>query len=278
MLTKPTSSVTTLHRPCAGVGPGYAWLARLGWLALAGWIALALLLTIRPATAAQPVSNAARSDASRNAASNQPGLPGTAQIERWLRQSVKLPDGQKLRVEVEVGHLTRGMKLAPCNRAEPFVPGHARLWGRTTIGLRCVDGARWTTFVPVRIAAWGPALVARNNLPAGHVPQPGDFAVREVDWAATRQVPLAAISALKTQELLRPLTAGQPLTTDDLRLAPAVRAGDAVGVVVAGTGFTIGVEAVALSTAADGQRIQVRTGNGKVLSGQVDGKIVRISR
>ena len=43
-------------------------------------------------------------------------------------------------------------------------------------------------------------------------------------------------------------------------------------------GFTIGIEAVALSTAAEGQQVRVRTGTGKVLNGTVDGKSVRISR
>ena len=205
-------------------------------------------------------------------------LAGASMIERWLRQTVRLPEGQRLRLDIEVGQLPNGQRLAPCDRAEPFVPGHAKLWGRTTIGLRCVAGARWTTYLPVRIGAWGPALVARSRLPAGHIPRADDFVVREVDWAASRTVPLASPAALQAQELMRPLAAGQPLTTDDLRLRPAVRAGDPVGVVVAGQGFTIGIEAVALSSAADGQRIQVRAGNGKVLSGLVDGKIVRIAR
>src|SRR5690606_10863525 len=91
-------------------------------------------------------------------------------LEGWIRQSVKLPGGNKLRIEVQVGSLNRGLKLAPCERAEPFLPGNARLWGRANVGLRCVAGARWTTFIPVRIAAYGPALVARVPLPAGRIP------------------------------------------------------------------------------------------------------------
>ena len=206
------------------------------------------------------------------------GLPAASQIERWLRQTVELPAGQRLRLEIEVGQFSRGLKLAPCERAEPFVPGHARLWGRTTIGVRCVVGARWTTYLPVRVSAWGPALVARARLPAGKRASADDFLIREVDWAATRSVPIASADLLRGQELWRPIAADQPLTTDDLRLAPAVRAGDPVGVVLAGNGFSIGIEAVALSTATHGQRVQVRTGNGKVLSGMVEGNIVKIAR
>lgn len=206
------------------------------------------------------------------------GSQAPDQLENWLRQSVKLPDGQKLRVEVQVGTLNRGLKLAPCEKAEPFLPGNTRLWGRASIGLRCVAGARWTTFVPVRISAWGPALVARAMLPAGRVPQPEDFNLQEVDWAASRSAPLANRSLLSGQELIRPVAAGQPLLTEYLRIAPAFRAGDPVPVIVQGQGFAIGTEAVALSTAADGQQIRVRTGSGKVLNGTVEGRSVKILR
>ena len=207
-----------------------------------------------------------------------PAVPQPAQLERWLRQSVKLPNGQRLRVEIEVGTLGRGLKLAPCARAEPFLPGQTKLWGRANVGLRCIDGARWTTFIPVRVSAYGPALVARTALPAGRIPQPADFTVQEVDWAESRSAPIANPALLHEQELIRPVAAGQPLLTEYLRLTPSVRAGQPVAVIVDGPGFTIGIEAVALSTAAEGQQVRVRTGTGKVLNGTVDGKSVRISR
>ena len=204
--------------------------------------------------------------------------PPTDNLERWLRQSVKLPNGQKLRIEVQVGTLNRGLKLAPCDKAEPFLPGHTRLWGRANVGLRCVAGARWTTFVPVRISAYGPALVAKVMLPAGRIPQAEDFSIQEVDWAASRSTPVANPALLEGRQLIRPVSAGQPILTDYLRIAPAVRAGDPVAVVVEGQGFAISTEAVALSSAADGQQVKVRTASGKVLNGTIDGKSVRILR
>ena len=206
--------------------------------------------------------------------------PGQApdSLERWLRESVQLPNGQQLRVEVEVGTLARGLKLAACDKAEPFLPGNTRLWGRANVGLRCVAGARWTTFIPVRISAYGPALVARVALPAGRIPQPEDFSIQEVDWAASRSTPIANRELLAGRELIRPVTAGKPILTEYLRIAPAVRAGEPIAVVVEGQGFAISTEAVALSSAADGQQVRVRTASGKVLNGLIDGKSVRIVR
>ena len=206
-----------------------------------------------------------------------PGQP-PQELERWLKQSVQLPNGQKLRVEVQVGSLSRGLKLAPCDKAEPFLPGNTRLWGRASIGLRCVAGARWTTYIPVRIAAYGPALVARVPLPSGRIPQPGDFSVQEVDWAASPTPPVASATILEGQELIRPVAAGKPILTEYLRISPAVRAGEPISVVVEGRGFVISTEAVALNTAADGQQVRVRTAAGKVLNGTVDGTAVKIIR
>lgn len=229
-----------------------------------------------PPGTAKATSKTAAQAAAESAA--QAAAEAPDQLESWLRQSVKLPDGQQLRVEVQVGTINRDLKLAPCDKAEPFLPGNTRLWGRANVGLRCVAGARWTTFIPVRISAYGPALVARVMLPAGRVPQEEDFVVQEVDWAASRSTPVASRSLLDGQELIRPVAAGQPLLAEYLRIAPTIRAGEPVPVIVQGQGFSIGIEAVALSTAADGQQVRVRTGTGKVLNGTVDGRSVKILR
>ena len=235
-----------------------------------------LLIRLLAVLIALPLALPAGAAAAKGPA--KPVAEAPDQLESWLRQSVKLPDGQALRVEVQIGTLNRGLKLAPCDKAEPFLPGNIRLWGRANIGLRCVAGARWTTFIPVRISAWGPALVARTMLPAGRIPQADDFVVQEVDWAASRSIPLANPGLLDGQELIRPVAAGRPLLAEYLRIAPTVRAGEAVPVILQGQGFSIRIEAVALSAAADGQQVRVRTGTGKVLNGTVDGRSVKILR
>ena len=107
--------------------------------------------------------------------------------QRWLddalarNQSSALP----LRMEVSVGSLDSRLRLAPCARVEPYLPVGARLWGRTRLGLRCVEGATaWNVFLPVTIKAFGPAWVLTNNVAPGAVLTANDATEAEVDWAA----------------------------------------------------------------------------------------------
>ena len=46
-----------------------------------------------------------------------------------------------VRVEIEPGRLDPRLRLAPCERIEPYLPPGARAWGRSRVGLRCVQGA-----------------------------------------------------------------------------------------------------------------------------------------
>ena len=83
--------------------------------------------------------------------------------QAWLDQAVAAarPAGATaLRMIVTVGALDSRLSLAPCAAIEPYVPNGLRLWGKTRIGVRCLDGAvRWNVFLPVQVKALGPAWV-----------------------------------------------------------------------------------------------------------------------
>ena len=113
--------------------------------------------------------------------------------QRWLDEavsSVRLTgDETPLRMEVAVGELDSRLRLAPCARVEPYLPTGTRLWGKTRIGLRCLEGeARWNVFLPVTIKAFGPAWVVRGNVAAGAVLTAADMIEAEVDWAQEASV------------------------------------------------------------------------------------------
>ena len=194
------------------------------------------------------------------------------QIDQLVREAL----GDERRLVIEVTNLASRLAKAPCNQVEPFVPSGARLWGRTTIGLRCAGDTRWNVSQPVNIRVFGQALVASStvlaNTPAS------DAALRLAEVELTRQSAklLDDPALLDGKVISRAIAAGQPLRASDLRVLQTVSPGDPVHIRLLGNGFEIGAEGVALSGAGEGQAVRVRTDAGKVLSGTTRGRTVEI--
>ena len=166
--------------------------------------------------------------------------------------------------------------VRPCERIEPFVPPGVRLWGRTSVGVRCAQGANWTIALPVTVKVFGNALVAGQNLAYNAPAFAQYFRLEEVDL--TREpAPLVTDSAqIDGKVMARPISAGQALRQDHLRVAQTISAGDPIKVRIIGEGFAVSADGVALSPGGDGQTLRVRLDNGKVLAGTVKDRGVEI--
>ena len=173
-----------------------------------------------------------------------------------------------VRVEIEPGRLDPRLRLAPCERIEPYLPPGARAWGRSRIGLRCVQGpTAWNVYLPVTVKVFAPAWVVVAPLPAGGVLEAAQLQQAEVDWAAAATPPVADADKLVGRQLSRPLAAGAPVRVADLRQRQWFAAGDTVQLVARGRGFSVSGEARAMSAGIEGQTARVRTDNGRLLSG-----------
>jgi flagella basal body P-ring formation protein FlgA len=199
--------------------------------------------------------------------------------QRWVDaalQSSKVAESAPLRMEVSVGSLDERLRLAPCTRVEPYLPSGARLWGRTRLGLRCVEGvSRWSVFLPVTVKAFGPAWVLASNVAPGAVLSEADAVVAEVDWAASPSSVLADPSLWVGKIASHQLVAGQALRQSMVKSAQLFQAGSQVRVVVQGQGYAISAAGQALAAGAVGQIVRIKMSNGRVVSGVVgeDGTI-----
>jgi flagella basal body P-ring formation protein FlgA len=172
------------------------------------------------------------------------------------------------RVEVEVGQLDPRLRLAPCERIEPYLPGGTRLWGRTRIGLRCTEGpSRWNVYLPVTVKVYGPALVAAAPLSAGAVIGDGDLRIAEVDLAAAPTAAIGDAAHAVGRTLARAVNAGQPVHAGDLKARQWFAAGDIVTIVAEGEGFRVAGQAQAMTAGVEGQPARLRTDSGRVLTG-----------
>ncbi len=203
-----------------------------------------------------------------------------ALAQRWVRDAVAKTgaDNPSLRMEATVGALDSRLRLAVCGNVEPYVPPGARLWGRSRVGLRCVDGmGRWNVSLPVVVKAVGPAWVVKNPVAAGAILAATDVVEAEVDWAEEPMAVLQERALWVGQTATRPLSTGQALRQGMVKPAQVFQAGASVRVVAQGPGFQVSSDAQALSAGVVGQQARVRMDNGRVASGLVlDVRTVRI--
>lgn len=220
---------------------------------LAAWLASAALVLIPHTAQAQDLSSIAytwvHDEISRTTANHTPAL----------------------RMEVELGRLDPRLQLAPCHQVQAYLPAGSRLWGRTRVGLRCVQGAKaWNVFMPVTVRAWGPAWVMTRNASMGDVLDIQHASAAEVDWAAETAPIIASENDWLGQTAARHLVPGQALRQNMVRPAQLFKSGAVVRVLSQGPGFVITSSGKALSGGEPGQEVRVRMEGGRIVTGTVN--------
>ena len=177
------------------------------------------------------------------------------------------------RVVVQVGALDPRLRLAPCERTQPYLAGTQRLWGRSRVGVRCVQGASaWNVFLPVSVKVYGIAAVAAAPLQAGTVLAATDLSQAEVDLAENVSNALTDPAHAIGRTLLRAIVAGQTLRESHLRPRVWFAAGDEVRLVARGNGFHAVSTGQALTLGIEGQLARARTDSGRVVVGSPVGR------
>ena len=172
------------------------------------------------------------------------------------------------RILVVAGALDPRLQLAPCARVQAFLPAGVSPWGRSRVGLRCVQGAvAWQVYLPVTVQVLAPAVVAAAALPAGARLDASQLQVAEIDWAAATGAPMTAPTDLNDRVLARALLAGQAVRASDLRPRQWFASGETVQLVALGKGFAVTAEGQAMSAGLEGQLVRVRTESGRLVVG-----------
>lgn len=192
-----------------------------------------------------------------------------AQVQQMAQDGAGRAGLGAARVEVEVGQLDPRLKLAPCQRIEPYLPTGLPAWGRTRVGLRCTQGAKlWNVSLPVTVHVYARTLVTQAALPAGTVLAAGHFTEAEVDLAAAPGLPLARPELAVGRTLAKAVAAGAALRPADLKARQWFAAGETVRVTAAGPGWQVVTEAEALGPGLEGQPVRLRTAAGRLLQGR----------
>lgn len=198
-------------------------------------------------------------------AARQETGPVRKAVEEFLQIQTKGLPGQ---VNFNVGYIEPQNNLMPCPALEVSLPPGARAWGNTNVNVRCQMENGWSIFVPVRIRIVGEYLVTTRALRQGQVVVETDLAQSRGDLASLPAGILTEIGQAVGKSLAMSVSSGQPLRGDMLKQAMVVQQGQSVKVLSKGPGFQVtSGDGRALNNAVDGQVVQVRIGNGHVVSG-----------
>jgi flagella basal body P-ring formation protein FlgA len=206
----------------------------------------------------------ANAAAAQTAAPRQDPAAVRQTVEQFLRvQSAGLP-GQ---VDISVGQVDARSSLPACVASEAFLPNGSRVWGKTTVGVRCTTPSPWTIYVAAAVHVVGDYVVTATPLAQGQMVGPNDLAKVKGDLTTLPSGIVTDPAQAVGRTLASSLPAGTPLRNDALRTQAAVQQGQTVRVVSNGPGFRVSAEGRALNNAAEGQVAQARTASGQVVSG-----------
>ena len=189
-------------------------------------------------------------------------LPGL--IERQLAEHPSL-SGKDFAVEL----LQKNRPLPECNGSLNIqIPRARRLSGQQTFLVQCTQQKPWSLSVRATVKVFERYVVAQTNLAPGQIIQPGDWAWMRGDVSA---LPRGGASLVvlppDNMEVVRRISAGSPISLNDIRKSVVIRRGDQVTLTLQGDGFEIQTLGYALSDASAGDTVNVKTAEGKTVQG-----------
>jgi len=187
------------------------------------------------------------------------------EITRFIQKS---PSVNGLRVQAE--QVDPNIVVPACvgGTIEISTQPGARVWGRTTLQLRCAK-AGWMVNIPFNIRVFGDYVVASRYLPFGQKIESTDIRVIEGDLSLLPDDVLRTPKAAYERVLSRSLQMGSPLGLNDLKESSVIKVGDPVRLILIGKDFEVSGEGIAQTAGMIGDMVRVRLVDGQVLQGKV---------
>jgi hypothetical protein len=99
-------------------------------------------------------------------------------VDAFVRAQTETLPGH---VEVKSGLVDPQLKFTHCEHLDVFLPPGAKLWGNTTVGVRCEAPEKWSLYVPVQVRVWADVVLSARALPRGQTITADDVAMQRVD-------------------------------------------------------------------------------------------------
>lgn len=187
-----------------------------------------------------------------------------AAVEAFVKEKTA---GQPGEYTVTASRIDTRLKLARCTQLQPYLPSGSRLWGNTSVGVRCLAPGNWSLYVPVQIKVSNHVLVAVRPITSGQPVQAEDVELQLRDITRFAGSALTSLDQVSGRTVVAPISNGTILRAEMLRAANIIRQGQSVKLVAQGKGFTITSEGQAMGNATTGQVVAVKTRSGQLIKG-----------
>tara|TARA_R110002073_G_scaffold56029_5_gene143055 strand:+ start:5438 stop:6100 length:663 start_codon:yes stop_codon:yes gene_type:complete len=185
-------------------------------------------------------------------------------VEDFIYKETSNLSGQ---IVVNVGKIDNRITLPKCPELEPFIPTGGRLWGKTSIGVRCNSQLSWTIYVQADIKVMANILHAARPLVRGQPLTAEDILLKNVNLTRMPEGIFTDPQQVIGKIPVTNLTSGQPLRQHMLRAPYIILRGQKVKLQVMGRGFSVSSEGQSLADAAEGEIVQVRNQSRRIISG-----------
>ena len=172
-------------------------------------------------------------------------------------------------MQTEVEYIDQNPTIQACpEKIEVGSQPGIRLWGRTSVQLRCRKLA-WTYNLAIRVRVIGDYVVAGRYLQGNVKVAQGDLRVVQGDLTDLTDDVLRAVKDGYNRILVRPVQAGMPIGLNDLREPAVIAIGDPVRILISGKDFEVTGEGVAQTSGMVGDTVKVKLYDGQTISGKI---------
>jgi flagellar basal body P-ring formation protein FlgA len=199
-------------------------------------------------------------------------------IYQTVRQYVQTQtQGYPGRVNIEIQPIDNRIRVAECDLMEGFSVQGARLWGKTHVGVRCLQSVDkpWTLYVQADVQVWGDYAVTVLPVSQGSPLQPTDVAMQSGDLTKLPAGIITDLTMLEGKKAALNMPLGTVLRPELLKAMPVIMQGQMVQLSSRGDGFVISADGTAMQTANVGQVVDVKVSSGQLIKGvaQANGKV-----
>ena len=172
-------------------------------------------------------------------------------------------------MQTEVEYIDQNPTIQACpEKIEVGSQPGIRLWGRTSVQLRCRKLA-WTYNLAMRVREIGDYVVAGRYLQGNVKVAQGDLRVVQGDLTDLTDDVLRSVKDGYNRILVRPVQAGMPIGLNDLREPAVIAIGDPVRILISGKDFEVTGEGVAQTSGMVGDTVKVKLYDGQTISGKI---------